>query len=195
MIRCRECGANLPEDARSCMQCGTAVHAARNPQPGLKFGRPAVVGGVLLGLLSTLPIVQVGNLFFGAWIIVGGAVTARLLMKQRPDGAINYGDGAYGGVLSGFVGAIVATLMLIPTKHFVPDEFEKAHQDFEKQFSTIPNAEGPMKELLLRAISPEVSLTTEVVYLFIFAIFFSLIAMVGGVLMVWISRRRKLRRA
>src|SRR5262245_6144527 len=116
MTRCRECGANLPEDARSCMQCGTVVHAARSPQPGLKFGFPAVIGGVVLALLSILPIVKAGNLFFGAWILAGGALAARLLMKQRPTGVINYGDGAYGGVLSGLVGAVVITLSLIPNK-------------------------------------------------------------------------------
>jgi hypothetical protein len=177
------------------MQCGTAVHAARSPQPGLRFAQPAVVGGVLLGLLSTIPIVQAGNLFFGAWIVGGGAVAAHLLMKQRTDGAIGYGDGAFGGVLSGFVGAIVATLMLIPNKWILPDAFDELHRNFEQQFNNVPDTDGPMKELLLRAMSREVSLTTELVYLFIFAIFFSLIAMFGGILMVWISKRRKMRRA
>src|SRR5215471_1512080 len=124
MTRCRGCGANLPEDARSCMQCGTVVHPARSAQPGLKFGQPAVVGGVLLGLLSTLPIINAGNLFFGAWILAGGAVTARLLMKQRTNGVINYGDGAFGGVLSGLVGAIVAALSLIPNKLLLPSMFD-----------------------------------------------------------------------
>src|SRR6185436_8200303 len=114
--------------------------------------------------------------------------------KQRSDGAVGYGDGAFGGVLSGFVGAIVATLMLIPNKYYLPDEFDKMHRDFEQQFSKIPDTEGPMKELLLRAMSSEITITTELVYLFIFAIFFSLIAMFGGILMVWISKRRKLRR-
>jgi len=176
------------------MQCGTIVHPARSAQPGLKFGRPAVIGGVLLGLLSTLPIVQAGNLFFGAWILAGGAVTARLLMKQRPNGVINYGDGAFGGVLSGLVGAIVAALSLIPSKLLFPSDFDQVHLKFEEQFRNIPETDGPLKELLLRALSPEISLTTELVYFFLFGITFSLIAMFGGMLMVWISKRQSRQR-
>jgi len=172
------------------MQCGTAVHSAKSPPAGLKFARPVIIGGVLLGVLTTLPFIQV---LFGAWILGGGAVTARLLMKQRLDGTISYGDGAFGGVLSGFVGAIVATLALILNKLLFPSDFEQLHKTFEQQISSIPNAEVPLKELMLRSMSTEISLTTELFWLILFGIFFSLIAMFGGILMVWMSNRRRRR--
>ena len=175
------------------MQCGTSVERPPNSAGGthanLEFVQPALVGGLLLGLLSSIPIVQAG---FGVWILSGGALTVHLLLKQRPTG-IGYGDGAFGGVLSGFVGAIVATLMLIPSKLIFASDFELIHQEVERQLSRNPEMEGPMRDLILRAWSPEVSLTTEMFSLFVYGFFFSLIAMFGGLLMVWIANRRRTR--
>jgi len=173
------------------MQCGTAVHPARSAQSGLKFGRPAVIGGIVLGFLSTLPFVNLGNLFFGAWILAGGAIAARLLMKQRPNGIINYGDSAFAGALSGLVGAVIAALAVFLNKLLVPLEFEKMQHQFEQQISKVPESDGPLKDLMLRALSPEISVTTELFYFFIFGFLFSLIAMLGGMLMVWISKRHR----
>src|SRR5262249_6104136 len=155
----------------------------------LKFAKPAIVGGILLGLLSSIPIVQAG---FGIWILVGSGLTTHFLLKQRPSG-IAYGDGAFGGVLSGFVGAIVATIMLIPIKLNFPSDFQVIHQEVEQQLAKNPEMKGPMRDLILRTWSPEVSFTTEMFSLFLYGFFFSLIAMFGGMLMVWISNRRRAR--
>ena len=174
------------------MQCGTTVDVSAKsggPQTNLEFLQPALVVGLLLGLLSSLPIIKAGNLI---WILAGGALTAHLLMKRRPSG-IGYGDGAFGGVLSGFFGSIVATVLLIPNKWIFIADFEAQRQDAERTFSNTPEFAGPMRDLVLRALSPEVSLTTELFWFFLFGIFFSLFAMFGGMLMVGIANRRRRR--
>jgi len=194
--QCRECGAILPDGARACLQCGTPVASAvkpGGPQGTLDFIQPAIAGGLLLGVLSSLPIINLANLFGGLWILAGGALSARLLLKQRPSG-ISYGDGAFGGVLSGFFGAVVAAIMLIPSKLFFAAEWEAMRQQTEQQLAKSPETAGPMKELVLRAVSSEVSFTTELFWFFFFGFFFSLFAMIGGMLMVWISNRRKNRK-
>ena len=192
--QCRECGATLPEGARTCLQCGTSVDPvaglSRGPQTSLHFVQPAITGGVLLGLLSSLPIVSLVNLIFGAWILAGGALTARLVSRQRPSG-ISYGDGAYGGVLSGVFGAVVATLMLIPDKLLFAADWETMRQQAEQQLAKTPDLPEPMRDLLLRAMSAEVSVTTVLAWFFIYVFSFSLLAMIGGMLMVWISDRRR----
>jgi hypothetical protein len=192
--QCRECGAKLPEDARSCMQCGTTVESSArsplSPQANLEFVQPAIAGGLLLGLLSSLPYISAGNLIFGLWIVAGGALSTHLLLKQRPSG-ISYGDGAFGGVLSGFVGSIVATIMLIPSKLMFTADWEAGRQQAELQLSKTPETAGQMRDLVLRAMSPEVSFTTEIFWLIVYGFMFSLFAMIGGMLMVWISNRRK----
>ena len=180
------------------MQCGTSVGSSARPGSGpqgtLEFTQPAIAGGLLLGILSSLPIINLANLIFGLWLLAGGALTARLLMKQRP-GGISYGDGAFGGVLSGFVGAVVAAIMLIPSKLFFAAEWEAMRLNTEQQLAKSPEATGPMKDLVLRAVSAEVSLTTVVFWFFCFGFFFSLVAMIGGMLMVWISNRGRARRS
>ena len=190
MTQCRECGANLPDEARTCMQCGTPVELSAKSggrsQPNLVFVQPAIVGGLLAGLLSSIPILELG---IGVWILGGGAFTVYLLLKQHPTG-IGYGDGAFGGVLSGFVGAVVATLMLIPSKLKFPSDFEQIHREIEKQWSKNPNAHGPLFDLFMRSLSQEVSLTTELFTLFVYGFIYSLIAMLGGLLMVWLTNRR-----
>jgi hypothetical protein len=163
---------------------------SRGPQTSLHFVQPAITGGVLLGLLSSLPIVSLVNLIFGAWILAGGALTARLVSRQRPSG-ISYGDGAYGGVLSGVFGAVVATLMLIPDKLLFAADWETMRQQAEQQLAKTPDLPEPMRDLLLRAMSAEVSVTTVLAWFFIYVFSFSLLAMIGGMLMVWISDRRR----
>jgi hypothetical protein len=176
------------------MQCGTPVASpARSPggpQGTLEFVQPAIVGGLLLGLLSSLPIINLANLIFGAWILAGGALTAYLLSRQRPSG-ISYGDGAFGGVLSGFFGAVVSTITLIPSKLFFAADWENLRQQAEQQLAKTPETAGPMRDLLLRAMSAEVSFTTEMFWFFFYGFSFSLFAMIGGILMVWISNRRR----
>jgi hypothetical protein len=176
------------------MQCGTPVdlpaRSSGGPQGNLEFVQPAIAGGLLLGLLSSLPIINQANLVFGAWILAGGALTTHLVSKQRPSG-ISYGDGAFGGVLSGFFGAIVATIMLIPNKLFFAADWEELRRNTELHLPQVPEQLWPLRDLTLRAVSPEVSFATEVFWLFRYGFIFSLFAMLGGMLMVWILKRRR----
>jgi hypothetical protein len=179
------------------MQCGTSVDSSARSTGGrqgtLEFVQPAIAGGLLLGLLSSLPIINLANLIFGLWILAGGALTAHLVSKQRRS-SISYGDGAFGGVLSGFFGAVVSTLMLIPSKLFFVSDWEAVRQQAEQQLAKTPEVAGPMRELFLRAMSAEVSFATEMFWFFFYGFTFSLFAMLGGMLMVWIlNRRRKTR--
>jgi hypothetical protein len=192
--QCRECGATLPDGARTCLQCGTSVDSAARFSDGsqvrLQFVQPAIAGGLLLGLLSSLPIVSLANLIFGSWILAGGALTAHLVSKQRPSG-IGYGDGADGGVLSGIFGAFVSTMMLIPDKLFFAADWASMRQQAEQQLAKTPGLPEPMQDLFLRTMSAEVSFTTVIAWFFIYGFSFSLLAMIGGMLMVWISNRRR----
>jgi hypothetical protein len=95
---------------------------------------------------------------------------------------------------SGFFGAVVSTIMLIPSKLFFAAEWEKVRQGAEQQLAKTPETAGPMRDLFLRAMSAEVSFTTEMFWFFFYGFSFSLFAMLGGMLMVWISNRRKKKR-
>ena len=75
--------------------------------------QPAVLGGVLIGVLSALPIVSAGNLCCCLWVLLGGAVAAYLLQQDQST-PLSVGDGAIVGMLAGLVGAAVVTVLTIP---------------------------------------------------------------------------------
>lgn len=75
--------------------------------------RPAVFGGLLIGVLSALPIVNVGNVCCCLWVICGGVLAAHLMQQEYPY-AITIGDGAVVGLLAGLVGGILTVVISVP---------------------------------------------------------------------------------
>jgi hypothetical protein len=77
------------------------------------YAQPALVGGVVTGVLSALPIVYAGNACCCLWVVTGG-VTAAYLFQQNRAEPIAPGDGAVVGLLAGLVGAVVHLVLSIP---------------------------------------------------------------------------------
>ena len=74
--------------------------------------QPVLFGGLFMGVLSALPIISLGNCCC-LWVTGGGVVTAYLIQHGRPD-PIQLGEGAFGGFLSGIVGAVVYAVVSLP---------------------------------------------------------------------------------
>jgi hypothetical protein len=75
--------------------------------------QPALLGGVAIGVLSALPLVNLGNVCCCAWVVFGGALAAYLMQQSHP-APIAIGDGALVGITAGVFGAIVASVLSIP---------------------------------------------------------------------------------
>jgi hypothetical protein len=75
--------------------------------------KPALLGGVALGVLSALPIVNAGNVCCCLWVVSGGLLAAYLLQAEQPT-PISAGDGAAVGLLAGLIGAVVWQVLAIP---------------------------------------------------------------------------------
>jgi hypothetical protein len=197
VTQCKQCGVNLPEDARYCLQCGTPVQPEEPapptgpvaPLPELDFVQPALTGGMFLGLMSSIPFISAGNCLCCMWVLLGGGVAAVMLVKQRPTG-ITFGDAAFGGVLSGLFGAIVGTVVQMSFRAIAARFFASQQQQLEdllRQFG----AEGPMRDWTLRAFSGEISAATVLFTFFANLITYALFAMVGGILAIAILNKRK----
>ena len=80
-------------------------------KPG-KF-RPALYGGIILGVLSAIPVVSGLNCLCCAWVLLGGAMSVFFYTKdltpQMPP--LTSGDGVGLGALAGLLGAIVASVL------------------------------------------------------------------------------------
>ena len=69
----------------------------------LDMKRPAIIGGLIVGLGSVIPFISVLNCCFCAWAIIGGIVASKVLIDSSPR-PIELGDGAKAGAFAGMVG-------------------------------------------------------------------------------------------
>lgn len=72
--------------------------------------KPALIGGLIVGLLSAIPFV---NYCCCIWGIGGGVVAGLLYIKGSPT-RVPVGDGAIVGALTGLVGAIIYLAIALP---------------------------------------------------------------------------------
>ncbi len=72
--------------------------------------KPALLGGLIVGLLSAIPII---NYCCCIWSIGGGALAAFLYIKGSPV-PVKTGDGAVVGGLAGVVGGIIYLIIGLP---------------------------------------------------------------------------------
>jgi hypothetical protein len=155
------------------------------------YAQPAVIGGIVMGVLSALPLVAAGNVCCCLWIISGGALGAYLL-QQNQSTPITPGDGALVGLLAGLVGAFVQFALSIPIGILVaPFERAMLQRIIEMAGSMPPEMRDALSRmsgtgefsigvLILR------KLAELIVWLFIGAIFSTL----GGVLGAMVFRRQ-----
>lgn len=75
--------------------------------------QPALLGGVFIGVLSALPIINMGNCCCCLWVL-GGGVLAVYLRQQNTHAAIESSEGALLGLMAGFIGGVIAAVLSIP---------------------------------------------------------------------------------
>ena len=75
--------------------------------------QPALLGGLAIGVLTSLPVVNIVNLCCCAWVVFGGALAAYMMQQNHP-APVNAGDGAIVGLMSGAVGAVIGSIISIP---------------------------------------------------------------------------------
>src|SRR5260370_25414316 len=75
---------------------------------------PALIGGLVLGILSAIPVVNFGNLCCCLWVLIGGAVAARMLISRSPVFPVRAGEGAAVGALAGAIGSVVNLVLGVP---------------------------------------------------------------------------------
>ncbi len=83
-----------------------------NPSAPNKF-QPALYGGLFIGVLSALPIINLGNCLCCMWVLAGGALATYLLQQNHPY-SVSAADGALSGLLAGVIGGVVSAVLSIP---------------------------------------------------------------------------------
>src|SRR6185295_11524502 len=75
--------------------------------------KPAIIGGIVVGLLSSIPFVNILNICCCFWAILGGVLATYMFIKASPT-PVKAGDGAVLGLLAGVVGALIYIVVGIP---------------------------------------------------------------------------------
>lgn len=70
------------------------------------YKQPALIGGLIVGLLSVIPIVSAGNCCFCLWALLGGAVAAKLTIDRSAQ-PLTPGDGAKVALIAGLIGIAI----------------------------------------------------------------------------------------
>ena len=75
--------------------------------------KPALIGGAVIGVLSAIPVLSLGNACCCLWVVVGGVVAAYVLQQDQAE-PITPGDGALVGLFAGLFGTLVMVVLSIP---------------------------------------------------------------------------------
>ena len=155
------------------------------PAPKLQ---PALFGGLFIGVLSALPIINLGNCLCCMWVVGGGALAVYLMQQNYPF-AVQASDGALVGLLAGFIGGALAGLLVIPLAlAFGPME-QRIVQRALEQNQDMPPEVRSMVENMTRGSMLGIMAVLGVI---IRAICFGVIAMLGGLLGVAIFKKKDL---
>lgn len=108
--------------------------------------QPALYGGLVIGVLSALPVVNLGNCCCCLWVIAGGAL-ATYLRQQNSPYSLPASEGALVGLLAGFIGGIVAGVLSIPLQAMTG---AMQQQILERIMSSNPDMPVEMRDTLER---------------------------------------------
>ena len=141
--------------------------------------QPAFWGGLFIGVLSALPIVQVGNCCCCLWIVTGGVLAAYLRQQQTPY-AIQASEGALVGLMAGVFGGVLTVIISIPM-HAITGPMQQRMLDWV--LSANPDLPGEFRDAIQRAsgdaaLNP-LSLAFSLVYYLVVGMVFG---MLGGLL-------------
>jgi hypothetical protein len=125
--------------------------ANSNPVQGL--GKSVLIGGGASGILSIFPGLNLLNLFFMTWIVLGAGLTIHLLYRHNP--VLKRGDAVLAGALSGLVGGgvfavlgMVSILRLSQDKLDTMVESARALAPFLADGQMESLASGPFKAMM-----------------------------------------------
>jgi hypothetical protein len=144
--------------------------------------QPALWGGLFIGVLSALPLVNAGNCCCCLWVLMGGALAAYLRQQNNPY-QIDAAEGAIVGLMAGVVGGIVYSLLSIPLQMMAGPMQQEWMNEI---LSSNPNVTPEMREMFERLTA---SSGLHLIGMIISIVVNSIFGMLGGLIGVAIFKR------
>jgi len=142
--------------------------------------QPALLGGLFIGVLSSLPVVSFLNTCCCLWVVAGGVLTAYLQQQNRAE-AIEAVEAALGGLIAGLIGALITVPISLALS--MSGDVQAEILKVIDQLQLPPDARDRVSQMLT---GPRFMLVTAAVTVPIYAVF----GMLGGLLGSAIFRRK-----
>ena len=154
--------------------------------------KPALIGGVLLGILSVIPGIHLVNCFCCAWVIGGGILASHFLVKGSPL-PVTLGRGAVLGLLTGLVGAVVDTVFSIPLQFLMASVGSDMARQMRNTIEKLPDLPPEARDMLGRIFTDAGTTSVFLILLgFLFkVVLYPVMAMIGGAIGVALFEKRK----
>ena len=137
--------------------------------------QPALLGGLLIGVLSALPLVSAGNCCCCLWVVSGGVLAAYLRQQNLPV-QISAAEGAIVGLLAGVIGGIAATILSIPMEMALGP---LQQQFMERILSGNPDLPPEWRDMIERGAASGAGVALKLVFNLVTGVVFGLL---GGLL-------------
>ena len=109
--------------------------------------QPVVLGGLFIGVLSSLPVVNAGNCCCCLWVVLGGILTVYLLQKDAGV-PIDAGQGALYGAAAGVLGGILTAIAGLLIQQLIPGAgYEEAIQAMLADENMPPEARAMIERM------------------------------------------------
>jgi hypothetical protein len=157
------------------------------------YKQPMLVGGLVVGVLSVIPIVSAGNCCFCLWALVGGAVAVKLAIDRSPQ-PVTPSEGAKIAMMAGLVGAgiyffgsLLLSLTALPTVMTLR-VFESVASN-----SGNPELQNAVRQMIEQVQTQSLAqrLVGAVIASIIFGMFLVGFTVLGGLLGVALFEKRK----
>jgi hypothetical protein len=146
--------------------------------------KPALIGGILLGVLSSIPVVKCCCC---AWIIAGGALAAYVYIRETRN-RVTLGRGVLLGLLTGAFGSIINILFELP--RLLISKVPMSEQ-FNKAIEQVPNLPAETRQMVSAMMAREGMMGFLIALSFVFMfIGYCLLAMLGGAIGVALFEKR-----
>ncbi|HKR21643.1 MAG TPA: hypothetical protein VJS17_03570 [Pyrinomonadaceae bacterium] len=147
--------------------------------------KAAVIGGVVLGLLSAIPFVNWLNFCCCLWAIIGGLLASYLYIKNSAVPA-SAGDGAILGAMAGAIGAVIFLIVGIPLSIVAQGAVQAL------MISLMESADPSQAELVRRQFAASgAGISGVIIQSLIGAVLLFVFSVLGGLIGIPIFEKRK----
>jgi len=144
---------------------------------------PALLGGLFIGVVSSLPIISMGNLCCCLWVVSGGVLAAWVMQLNTPRPVTN-GEGAIVGVMAGVLGSIIVMMGLVALMALsrAPIDFNEVLREAAQSPEMTPEGRQALENLNPAVLIAFIAMGMFVIY--------AVMATLGGLLGAVIFRKK-----